>query len=107
MDKRVGGLVHSTIFQLPSKMGKGILVTPTVHGNLLTGPTAEDIPDKEGVNTTADGLEKVLTLAAKEYSGTSHQTGDHLLCRAAGPLRGRKWGRGFCHRPDERSRWLL
>lgn len=69
MDKRVGGLVHSTIFQLPSKMGKGILVTPTVHGNLLTGPTAEDIPDKEGVNTTADGLEKVLTLAAKSIPG--------------------------------------
>ena len=69
MDKRVGGLVHSTIFQLPSKMGKGILVTPTVHGNLLTGPTAEDIPNKEGVNTTADGLEKVLTLAAKSIPG--------------------------------------
>lgn len=69
MDKRVGGLVHSTIFQLPSKMGKGILVTPTVHGNLLTGPTAEDIPNKEGVNTTADGLEKVLTLATKSIPG--------------------------------------
>jgi glycerol-3-phosphate dehydrogenase len=37
-------------------MGKGVLVTPTVHGNLLVGPTAEDIDNKEGVNTTADGL---------------------------------------------------
>ena len=37
-------------------MGKGVLVTPTVHGNLLVGPTAEDINNKEGVNTTADGL---------------------------------------------------
>ena len=37
-----------------SKMGKGILVTPTVHGNLLVGPTAEDIPDKQDVDTTAE-----------------------------------------------------
>lgn len=60
MDKQVGKLVNSTVFQLPSRLGKGILVTPTVHGNLLAGPTAEDIPDKEGVNTTASGLELVL-----------------------------------------------
>ena len=35
--------VSHTIFQLPGKMGKGVLVTPTVHGNLLTGPTATDV----------------------------------------------------------------
>lgn len=52
-----------TIFQLPTKMGKGVLITPTVHGNLLVGPTAEDIQDKEGVNTTAPGLEKVASQA--------------------------------------------
>ena len=34
---------HSAIFQLPGRYGKGILVTPTVHGNLLIGPTAVDI----------------------------------------------------------------
>lgn len=60
MDKTEGHLVKSTIFQLPTKMGKGILVTPTVHGNLLVGPTAEDIEDKEGTNTTSDGLEGVI-----------------------------------------------
>lgn len=64
-DKSVGGLVKSTIFQLPSASGKGILVTPTVHGNLLAGPTADDIPEKEGVNTTSEGLEKVLSTGAK------------------------------------------
>lgn len=64
-DRTVGGLVKSTIFQLPSASGKGILVTPTVHGNLLAGPTADDIPDKEGVNTTTEGLEKVLTTGAR------------------------------------------
>lgn len=62
MDKKIGGLVGTTVFQLPSKLGKGILVTPTVHGNLLVGPTAEDIPDKEGVDTTAEGLAKVMEM---------------------------------------------
>ena len=64
-DRTVGGLVKSTIFQMPSANGKGILVTPTVHGNLLAGPTADDIPEKEGVNTTTEGLEKVLTTGAR------------------------------------------
>ena len=64
MDKKCGDIVSATIFQLPSKYGKGILVTPTVHGNLLVGPTAEDIPDKEGVDTTAAGLEKIMSTGA-------------------------------------------
>ena len=56
MDKDAGGTVSHTIFQLPTKMGKGILVTPTVHGNLLVGPTAENIDDKENTSTTASGI---------------------------------------------------
>ena len=56
LDKDAGTHVSHTIFQLPSKMGKGVLVTPTVHGNLLVGPTAVDVDDKEAVNTTAAGL---------------------------------------------------
>jgi len=62
-DKSVGDLVSHTIFQLPSKMGKGVLVTPTVHGNLLMGPTAVDIEDKDGVSTTAEGLANVQKMA--------------------------------------------
>ena len=41
-------------------MGKGVLVTPTVHGNLLVGPNAEDIENKEGINTTAEGIQDIL-----------------------------------------------
>lgn len=63
-DKKVGNLVNSTLFQLPTALGKGILVTPTVHGNLLTGPTAQDIPDKEGIDTTREGLSQVSAKAA-------------------------------------------
>lgn len=65
LDKDAGSHVSRTIFQLPSKMGKGVLVTPTVHGNLLVGPTAEDIDDKEGVNTTAEGLGSLAATSAQ------------------------------------------
>lgn len=64
-DKKVGGTVSSTIFQLPGAYGKGVLVTPTVHGNLLLGPTATDTLDKEEVNTTQDGLSTLQATAGK------------------------------------------
>ncbi len=63
-DKTVGGFTKHTIFQLPTKYGKGVLVTPTVHGNLLVGPTAVDIDDFEGVNTTSEGLSDLLVRGA-------------------------------------------
>lgn len=63
LDKEAGNHVGRTIFALPGKLGKGILVTPTVHGNLLIGPTAIDVEDKEGINTTAEGLAQVLEKA--------------------------------------------
>ena len=65
MDKSEGNTVKHTIFQCPSKLGKGILVTPTVHGNLLIGPNAEDIEDKESTNTTSKGLEFIKKAAIK------------------------------------------
>ncbi len=64
-DKSVGNLAKHTIFQCPSKMGKGILVTPTVDGNLLLGPSALDIEDKSDVATTANTLSDVLEIAKK------------------------------------------
>lgn len=63
-DKIAGNHVSHTIFQLPGKMGKGTLVTPTVHGNLLVGPTAEDTDNKEGTNTTMDGLSSLEARAS-------------------------------------------
>ncbi len=64
-DKSIGHLANHTIFQCPSKMGKGILVTPTVDGNLLIGPSALDIEDKTDVATTADTLANVLSAAKR------------------------------------------
>lgn len=60
LDKTAGEHVNSTIFAVPGKDGKGILTTPTVHGNLLVGPTAIDIEDKEATSTTGEGLEEVI-----------------------------------------------
>lgn len=65
MDKSQGKLFSHTIFQCPSTLGKGILVTPTVHGNLIVGPNAEDIDDKDSVKTTAEGLDYVIETTKK------------------------------------------
>lgn len=68
-DKDTGSLADSTLFQLPTALGKGILVTHTVHGNLLTGPTALDLADKEGVETSAEGMVRVQEQAALSVPG--------------------------------------
>ena len=59
LDHSAQGHVSNTIFQLPGKYGKGVLVAPTVHGNIIVGPTASDIDDKEGTATTQAGLDDV------------------------------------------------
>lgn len=69
LDREVGGHIGHTVFRCPSKMGKGVLVSPTVDGNLLVGPTAEDIDNKEDTATTAEGLAKVRALASEQVKG--------------------------------------
>ena len=59
LDRTTQGFVKNTIFQLPGKLGKGVLVAPTVHGNTIVGPTAIDLEDKDGTATTREGLEDV------------------------------------------------
>lgn len=68
LDKECGEIVSHTIFRTPSKMGKGILVTPTVDGNLLTGPTSVDITDKEDTTTTAEGFDKIIKEALENVN---------------------------------------
>ena len=71
LDKECGSLVSHTIFRCPSKMGKGVLVSPTVDGNLLLGPTAEDIDDKNDTSTTPSGLAHLSALAGEQVKGIS------------------------------------
>lgn len=63
LDKECGTLTSRTIFRTPSDKGKGILVSPTVDGNFLCGPTAVDMTDKEDKSTTADGFGKIIAEA--------------------------------------------
>lgn len=69
LDKECGSLVKHTVFRCPSKMGKGVLVTPTVDGNLLIGPSAENIDDKENKATTAKGLADIRAKAQEQACG--------------------------------------
>ena len=65
LDKAEGSRVSHTLFQCPTAEGKGILVSPTVDGNLLVGPTAKVVDTPNSTETTAAGLAEVERLAAK------------------------------------------
>jgi len=69
LDKECGAHVSRTVFRCPSAMGKGILVTPTVDGNLLLGPTAENIDDKEDTATTNPGFASIRKQADEQVRG--------------------------------------
>ena len=71
LDKSQGSLVSRTIFQCPSIMGKGVLVSPTVDGNLIVGPSAEDIDNGDDVATTPVGLDKIYVNAIKSVPAVS------------------------------------
>ncbi|HYA22435.1 MAG TPA: NAD(P)/FAD-dependent oxidoreductase [Thermoproteota archaeon] len=65
LDKKAGSLSRHVIFPTPSPISKGIVVTPTVEGNTLIGPNAQDIEDKRDLATTRDGLVEVWAGACK------------------------------------------
>lgn len=65
LDKTEGTRVSHTVFQVPSREGKGVLVSPTVDGNLLVGPTATAVASADSTETTEAGLGTVRRLAAK------------------------------------------
>jgi len=59
-DKFARRLVSSIVLPVPTERTKGVLVAPTVYGNVLLGPTAEDIDDRDDTATTAGGLDGLL-----------------------------------------------
>jgi len=68
LDKDKTPLVQHTIFRTPSKMGKGILVTSTVDGNTLLGPTSVDMEDKSDTDTTTEGFDKIIAEARENVT---------------------------------------
>lgn len=74
MDKIPEDYLHHTIFPVPSAMGKGVIVSPTVHGNMLIGPTAVDVENKEDTSTTAEGLARVIKMSALSVKNIPYNT---------------------------------
>jgi len=64
-EKGTGTMINKVIFQCPTKKGKGILVTSTYHDNLMIGPDAQDIMDKEDTTTSIEALEHIIDEARK------------------------------------------
>lgn len=60
LDKNTACKVERIILPIPTKITKGKLMCPTIHGNMLVGPTAEDLDNKTDKSTTAEGLESIL-----------------------------------------------
>ena len=80
LDKECGNTVNCTIFKTPSKMGKGILVTPTVDGNLLLGPTSVDIFDKNNKNTTDEGFDQIIKLSRINVENINYRSAITSFC---------------------------
>src|SRR3954452_420784 len=55
-DKLARGLVNHVLLPVPTEKTKGVLVSPTIYGNVLLGPTADDVEDKTDRSTTGPGL---------------------------------------------------
>ena len=69
LDKSSGSLVSRVIFQCPTAAGKGVLVAPTVHGNLIVGPNAHDVQGPLNRETTLSGMDEVAEVSHKSVPG--------------------------------------
>lgn len=92
-DKLAGDLLDKIVLPVPSKLGKGVLVSPTVYGNIMLGPTAEDLDDKTATGTTEKGFAFLRTKGQRlmprlfeeevtnAYAGlrASIESGDYLI----------------------------
>lgn len=69
LDKSQGARVHHTVFQCPNEHGKGVLVTPTIHGNLLVGPDSQSLGDRDNLSTTGEQLEYIRNTGSRSIKG--------------------------------------
>lgn len=97
-DKQAGNMVSHTIFQVPTAAGKGVLVTPTVDGNLLIGPTSRYTTSKEDRDVTLDGMSEIRNAAAKSITGLPFKQ----VIRSFAGLRASVEGDDFILRPAQK-----
>ncbi len=84
-DKLARGLVNHVLLPVPTEKTKGVLVSPTVYGNVLLGPTADDVEDKTDRSTTATGLASLMEAGARILPRLEEQevTATYVGLRAA------------------------
>ncbi len=103
LDKTEGSRVSRTIFRVPTKEGKGVLVSPTVDGNLLTGPTSAAVASAESRETTPEGLDTVARLASNSVPGIDFRG---VITSFTG-VRASEKGGDFIIEPSKRVKGLL
>lgn len=88
-ESSLGSLFRHTVFQVPGPAGKGVLVSPTVHGNLFIGPNAVPQQSKESLGTTREGLEFIVDRARRTWPdcSTRGQITNFAGLRASGASR--------------------
>ncbi len=86
--------VQNVLFPVPTAISKGILVTPTLHGNTLVGPNAENIEDKTEVNVTPEGMDEIWDGGKKLVPSLDRR---HVIAVFAGLRPG---GNARCLNPD-------
>jgi glycerol-3-phosphate dehydrogenase len=64
-DKQARPFVDKIVLPVPSRVGKGVLVSPTIYGNVMLGPTAQDLDDRTATGTSEDGFEFLLSKGAR------------------------------------------
>jgi len=69
LDKMIGDHVRHSVFQTPSDKGKGVVCSPTVHGNIIVGPDALDISDRKDKSVTYDSLLNISQTARRAFPG--------------------------------------
>ncbi len=83
LDKSVQGFAHHVLYPIPDHKGKGVLVTPQVHGNILLGPTSEPIDDKDDLSTSLKGLTYIKEQVNKLLNNIPY----HLIIRSFSGVR--------------------
>ena len=102
-DKLARGLVNHVLLPVPTEKTKGVLVSPTIYGNVLLGPTADDVDDKTDRSTTAAGLASLMRGRRADPARARAARGDRHLRRAA---RGDRAPRLPAHAPIAEQRYV-
>jgi glycerol-3-phosphate dehydrogenase len=102
MDKSAFGLVRSIILPVPTERSKGVLLAPTAFGNLLIGPTAEDVGEREAPTVTRGALKGLLDQAATKVPAVR----DHEVTAVFAGLRPASRDRDYQIRAHPELRWI-